>query len=147
MARILLNSASNENWSCHSIHSKVLFSPTISYYAEIRVNSSIKQQSCLITGAVVGGAIGTPLLFTIFLFVIALVYTIKRNGRKSSNDIIQTNDMRMRMEEISSDLVKGSVENSASPYMYDNEHIYSTVHDEDKMRADDDEYVDMNYSN
>ena len=58
--------------------------------AEISTNNTngtrTKQQSsCLMTGAIVGGAIATPLLFTSLLLATALVCTIKKlNGIKAS---------------------------------------------------------------
>ena len=39
--------------------------------------------ACLIIGATVGGAVGTPLLFLIILLLVILTCVIKRNGDKS----------------------------------------------------------------
>ena len=90
-----------------------------------------------------GGAIGTPLLFTIILLVAALVCTVKKNQRKSNRgDPTQMTDIRMA--ETSIGMAKGSVEISLSPSIYNNESIYSTIHDEDRLRSAYDEYIDIN---
>lgn len=90
--------------------------------------------------------IGTPLLFMIFFLVVALVYTIKRNQRKSINEVSPTMSTQMtnnmRVMETSCHVVKGSTKKSPSPNIYDNDNIYSAVDDEGKV-VDDDEYVDV----
>lgn len=96
-----------------------------------------------------GGAIGTPLLFTIFFLVVALVCIIKKNQRKSNRWDPGTTSTQMtdihNMAEPSLDIVKGAEEISPSPNVYDNENIYSTIHDEDMITsANDDEYIEMN---
>ena len=86
-----------------------------------------------------GGAIGTPLLFAVFFLVVALVCIIKKNQRKSNRWDPATMSTRMMdihnnnniMAEPSLDTVKGAEEISPSPNIYDNENIYSTIHDED----------------
>ena len=54
------------------------------------------------------------------------------------------------MAKLSSDVVKGreEISLSESPYMYENDNIYSTIQDEDKVTsANEDEYIEMNPTN
>ena len=87
-----------------------------------------------------GGAIGIPLLCIIFLHMIALVCVIKRNRRKSNNEVPATmstplNNVHMTEISINESYVgERLVENSTFTCAYDN------AHNEGKMRADDDEY-------
>ena len=100
-----------------------------------------------------GGAIGTPMLFTILCLVVALVYTIKKKQRKPNRwnqAITSTQTTDIHMAKLSSDVVKGREEISLSefPYMYENDNIYSTIQDEDKITgANEDEYIEMNPTN
>ena len=80
-----------------------------------------------------GGAIGTPLLFTTFLLATALVCTIKKNGKtseKKNNSLATTANTQMDdslfMAETSYDDVvsSGLVESSSLPHLYDNESMY-----------------------
>ena len=91
--------------------------------------------------------IGTPLLFMFFFLVVALVYTIKRNQRKSINEVsatlsTQMTNMHVMETNPSYHVVKGSTKKSPSPNIYYNDNIYSAVDDEGKV-VDDDEYVDV----
>lgn len=48
------------------------------------------------------------------------------------------------MAEPSLEIVKGVEEISPSPNIYDNENIYSTIYDEDKITsANDDDYIEI----
>ena len=101
----------------------------------------------MITGAVVGGAISTPLLFTILFLVVALIYTIKKNQRKTSNfwdPATPSTQMTDNMAESSSAVVREIYPPPNT--IYDNENIYSTIQDEDKITmasANVDEYIEM----
>ena len=49
------------------------------------------------------------------------------------------------MAEPNLEIVKGVEEISPSPSIYDNENIYSTIYDEDKITsANNDDYIEMN---
>ena len=84
-----------------------------------------------------GGAVGTPLLFTSFLLATALVYTIKKNGKASKkNDGLATTantqmDGSLLVTGTSYDDVvsSGSVESSSPPHIhvYDNESMYTNA--------------------
>ncbi len=64
-----------------------------------------------------GGAVGTPLLFTIFLLVAALIKKKQRKSNRGDPSTMSTQmtDIHMHMAETNSGMAKGSVEVSPSP--------------------------------
>jgi hypothetical protein len=60
---------------------------SIYYYVETA------ETGCLIIGATVGGAIGTPLLLLIILLLVMLTCVIKRNSSKKSEITTQRNEI------------------------------------------------------